>query len=132
MAASTWPELAYSAAAGNDASLPPPGGGASRGHDAQRAGQAVSEASDAACVASAVRGDTRAFEVLYRRHVGRIFGLCLRLSAGDQTKAEQHTQDAFVRAWEKLASFRGDAQFSTWLHRLTVNLVLGEQRLLKR
>ncbi|WP_366515003.1 RNA polymerase sigma factor [Solimonas terrae] len=83
-------------------------------------------------MALAVGGDTRAFEQLYRRHVGRVFGLCLRLVDGDRARAEQHTQDAFVRAWEKLASFRGDAQFSTWLHRLTVNLVLGEHRLLKR
>lgn len=80
----------------------------------------------------AVAGDAQAFERLYRAQVGRVFGLCLRLSDGDRAKAEQYTQDAFVRAWEKLASFRGDSQFSTWLHRLTVNLVLGEKRLLKR
>lgn len=93
---------------------------------------AVDEIGDSECVRRAVGGDTRAFEMLYRRHVGRVFGLCLRLVDGDRARAEQHTQDAFVRAWEKLASFRGDAQFSTWLHRLTVNLVLGEHRLLKR
>lgn len=97
-----------------------------------RMASAVNEISDGECVTRAVGGDTRAFETLYRRHVGRIFGLCLRLVDGDRARAEQHTQDAFVRAWEKLASFRGDAQFSTWLHRLTVNLVLGEHRLLKR
>lgn len=87
---------------------------------------------DELLVRAAARGDARAFEQLYRRHVGRILGLCLRLVDGDRAKAEQHTQDAFVRAWEKLGSFRGEAQFSTWLHRLTVNLVLGEHRLLKR
>ncbi|MFT4046725.1 MAG: sigma-70 family RNA polymerase sigma factor [Solimonas sp.] len=87
---------------------------------------------DAEWVSRAAKGDARAFEHLYRRHVARIHGLCLRLVDGDRARAEQCTQDAFVRAWEKLGSFRGDAQFSTWLHRLTVNLVLGEHRLLKR
>jgi RNA polymerase sigma factor (sigma-70 family) len=94
--------------------------------------QDETELDDIECVRRAVKGDARAFEQLYRRHVARIHGLCLRLVDGDRAKAEQHTQDAFVRAWEKLGSFRGDAQFSTWLHRLTVNLVLGEHRLLKR
>jgi len=83
-------------------------------------------------VKAAAGGDQRAFERLYRAHVGRIHGLCIRLCNGDRAKADQATQDAFVRAWEKLASFRGDSQFGTWLHRLTVNLVLGEHRLLKR
>src|SRR3546814_5754780 len=76
--------------------------------------------------------DVCSSDLLYRRHVGRVLGLCLRLVDGDRAKAEQHVQDAFVRAWEKLPGFRGEAQFSTWLHRLTVNLVLGEHRLLKR
>ncbi|MFP5304640.1 MAG: RNA polymerase sigma factor [Gammaproteobacteria bacterium] len=80
----------------------------------------------------AAAGDALAFERLYRTHVGRIYGLCVRLVDGDRAKAEQYTQDAFVRAWEKLDSFRGEAEFSTWLHRLTVNLVLGEHRLLRR
>lgn len=83
-------------------------------------------------VASAAAGDARAFERLYRRHVDRVFGLCWRLCDGDRARAEQATQDAFVRAWEKLETFRGESQFGTWLHRLTVNVVLGEHRLLKR
>lgn len=80
----------------------------------------------------AAAGDVRAFEQLYRKHVPRVFGLCCRLVDGDTARADQATQDAFVRAWERIGSFRGEAQFSTWLHRLTVNLVLGEHRLLKR
>lgn len=80
----------------------------------------------------AADGDVGAFERLYRKHVSRVYGLCVRLVDGDRLRAEQATQDAFVRAWEKIGSFRGDAQFSTWLHRLTVNVVLGEHRLLKR
>ncbi|WP_020650889.1 RNA polymerase sigma factor [Solimonas variicoloris] len=118
--------------AGN-ARLPRHGGaGVAGGWNVQVAQQAEGDYDDAEAVRRAVRGDARAFERLYRRHVARIHGLCLRLVDGDRAKAEQYTQDAFVRAWEKLASFRGDAQFSTWMHRLTVNLVLGEHRLLKR
>lgn len=90
------------------------------------------DADDLRLVRAAAAGDARAFEQLYRRHVGRIRGLCWRLVNGDDKRADQATQDAFVRAWEKLGSFRGDSQFSTWLHRLTVNLVLGEYRLMRR
>jgi RNA polymerase sigma-70 factor (ECF subfamily) len=85
-----------------------------------------------ALVAAAIAGDAGAFEQLYRRHVGRVYGLCVRLVNGDRAKAEQYAQDAFVRAWENLGGFRGGSRFSTWLHRLTVNVVLGEHRLLKR
>lgn len=69
-------------------------------------------------------GDVAAFEELYRRHAGRVYALCLRM-CGNAAEAEERTQDAFVRAWEKLDSFRGRSAFSSWLHRLTVNVVLG-------
>jgi RNA polymerase sigma factor (sigma-70 family) len=95
-------------------------------------GQAAQPGEESALVSRARDGDSRAFEQLYRRHSDRVFGLCVRLCQGDRAKAEQATQDAFVRAWEKLDSFRGDAQFGTWLHRITVNVVLGEHRLLQR
>lgn len=72
-------------------------------------------------------GDTRAFERVYRAHVDRVYALCLRMT-GDSREAEERTQDAFVRAWEKLPTFRGDARFATWMHRLTVNLVLQHRR----
>src|SRR5437763_1821570 len=68
----------------------------------------------------AQQGDQAAFEALYRAHVGRVYALCLRLTA-DRARAEELTQDAFVRAWERLASFRGESAFSSWLCRLTVN-----------
>lgn len=87
---------------------------------------------DSRDVRAAAAGDSKAFERLYRRHIGKVYGLCWRLCDGDSAKADQAAQDAFVRAWEKLGSFRGEAAFSTWLHRLTVNVVLGEHRLLKR
>jgi RNA polymerase sigma factor (sigma-70 family) len=96
-----------------------------------RPGESEADA-EPALVAAAASGNAAAFEQLYRRHVGRVYGLCVRLVNGDRAKAEQYAQDAFVRAWENLGGFRGGSRFSTWLHRLTVNVVLGEHRLLKR
>lgn len=75
----------------------------------------------------AKKGDLTAFEELYRTYVGRIHGLCLRMTRNGE-RAEELTQEAFVRAWEKLASFRGDSAFLTWMHRLAVNVVLGDLR----
>ncbi|MEZ4425754.1 MAG: sigma-70 family RNA polymerase sigma factor [Gemmatimonadota bacterium] len=72
-------------------------------------------------------GDRSAFAEVYRRSVDRIYGLCLRMTA-DPDRAAELTQDAFVRAWERLDSFRGDSRFSTWMHRLAVNVVLQERR----
>ena len=74
-------------------------------------------------VRRAQRGDLAAFEAMYRAHAGRVTALCLRLT-GDRPRAEELMQDVFVRAWEKLGSFRGESSFSTWLHRLAVNLFL--------
>jgi len=82
---------------------------------------------DGSLVALARAGDAGAFERLYRENVSRVYALCLRLS-GDVAHAEELTQDVFVRAWEKLSTFRGESAFSTWLHRLAVNLVLGDRR----
>lgn len=87
----------------------------------------MSGAAVAPDVVQAREGSVEAFERLYRENVGRIYALCLRLS-GDPVRAEELTQDVFVRAWEKLAGFRGESAFSTWLHRLAVNLVLGQRR----
>jgi RNA polymerase sigma-70 factor (ECF subfamily) len=86
-----------------------------------------SRMSESEVVARASRGDVHAFEELYHANVGRVHALCLRM-AGDSALAEELTQQAFVRAWQKLASFRGASAFSTWLHRLTVNVVLGHRR----
>ena len=80
---------------------------------------------DAVDVALAQSGDQQAFERLYRAHVGRVYGLALRMAGAGP--AEELTQDVFVRAWEKLSSFRGEAAFATWLHRLAVNLLLSER-----
>jgi RNA polymerase sigma-70 factor (ECF subfamily) len=78
-------------------------------------------------IAAAARGDRRAFERLYRAYGQRIFALCLRMTA-DRGTAEELVQDVFVRAWEKLGSFRGDAAFGTWLHRVAVNIVLSRRK----
>ena len=78
-------------------------------------------------VARAAAGDRGAFERLYRQHVNRVYSLCARMTT-DRGRAEELTQDVFVRAWEKLHLFRGESSFSTWLHRLTVNLVLNARK----
>lgn len=78
-------------------------------------------------VARAAAGDRGAFERVYRLHVNRVYSLCTRM-VGDRARAEELTQDVFVRAWEKLHLFRGDSSFSTWLHRLTVNVVLNARK----
>lgn len=78
-------------------------------------------------VARASRGDQRAFERLYRTHVDRVYGLCLRMTRNVAT-AEDSTQQAFIRAWESLPRFEGRSAFSTWLHRIAVNVVLGQRR----
>ena len=82
-------------------------------------------------VARAQAGDQTAFRELYRQHAGRVYALCLRLT-GNAGDAEERTQDVFVRLWDKLRSFRGESAFTSWLHRLAVNVVLNERRTTKR
>ena len=88
---------------------------------------AASPASVPAEVLAAASGDRRAFERLYRAHVDRVFSICVRM-LGDRMLAEEVTQDVFVRVWEKLPGFRGDSAFSTWLHRVAVNVVLTRRK----
>lgn len=80
-------------------------------------------------VRRAVDGDAEAFERLYRNHVGRVYALAVRLV--DAERAEDLTQEVFIRAWNKLGTFRGQARFGTWLHRLAVNLILSRRQTLK-
>jgi RNA polymerase sigma-70 factor (ECF subfamily) len=77
-------------------------------------------------VARAAAGDVSAFEHLYQTHLPRIHSLVRRMSGGRD--ADELTQDVFVRVWQKLGSFRGDSAFSTWLHRLAVNVVIERFR----
>ena len=93
---------------------------------APRAGRRPATVSDLA-VRRAQNGDQAAFAELYRAHAGRVYALCLRLE-GDGQRAEELTQDVFVRVWERLGSYRGESAFGTWLHRLAVNVVLGHRR----
>jgi RNA polymerase sigma-70 factor (ECF subfamily) len=71
----------------------------------------------------AAAGDHAAFERLYRGHVARIHSLACRMLGPED--ADEATQEIFIRVWEKLGSFRGDAAFGTWLHRLAINHLLG-------
>jgi RNA polymerase sigma-70 factor, ECF subfamily len=77
-------------------------------------------------VALAAQGDASAFERLYRTHVARIHSLTRRMLGAQE--ADEVTQDVFVRTWQKLGQFRGDSAFSTWLHRLAVNVVIERRR----
>lgn len=89
--------------------------------------QASVPTDDSADVALAAAGDRRAFERLYRAHVNRVLSICTRM-CGSRSRGEELTQDVFVRAWEKLPQFRGDAQFSTWIHRVAVNIALTDRK----
>jgi RNA polymerase sigma-70 factor (ECF subfamily) len=79
-------------------------------------------------IAEAQSGNQTAFEEIYRIHVGRVYAICLRI-LGDRSNAEEVTQKIFIRAWIKLNSFRGESRFSSWLYRLSVNVVFGELKL---
>jgi len=82
---------------------------------------------EARLLEAARAGDARAMEALYREHSGRVYSVVRRL-VGDDHLAEDVSQDAWVRAFEKLGSFRGDAAFGTWMHRLAVNSALNRLR----
>jgi RNA polymerase sigma-70 factor (ECF subfamily) len=82
---------------------------------------------EAGLVRQAGGGDMRAFERLYRDHIGSVYGLCLRLTR-DRTSAEDCAQEAFVNAWRALGRFEARSSFATWLHRIAVNVVLSRRR----
>jgi len=82
---------------------------------------------EAEAIEEAKRGSSAAFEYLYHLHKRRIYSLCLRMTR-DTAEAEDLTQEAFLQMFRKIGTFRGDAAFSTWLHRLAVNLVLMRLR----
>ena len=83
---------------------------------------------DRALARSAGAGDVAAFEALYRRHAGRVHGVIKRLVGSHSSRAEDLTQEAFVRAWQALPKFRHESALSTWLHRLAVTTALMELR----
>ena len=83
--------------------------------------------SDSELVRRAQNGDLAAFEQLFLAYQARIYALCLRMMS-ESSRAEDLTQDTFVRAWQKLETFRGQSEFFTWLYRLAVNTVLADLR----
>ena len=88
----------------------------------------VAAETDAALARLAAAGDTGAFESIYRRHAGRVHGVIVRLVGAQGVRAEDLTQEAFVRAWQALPKFRFESAISTWLHRLAVTTALMELR----
>ncbi|MGA7340353.1 MAG: RNA polymerase sigma factor [Terracidiphilus sp.] len=88
---------------------------------------AAADSSDAQVLARAQAGDHLAFAQLYSLHKRRIYSLCLRM-VGNIAEAEDLTQEAFLQLHRKIATFRGDSAFSTWLHRLAINVVLMQLR----
>jgi RNA polymerase sigma-70 factor (ECF subfamily) len=87
----------------------------------------LERARERALVERARQNDSLAYERLYEMHIGRVFALCLRL-CNDRDMAEDLAQEAFVLAWRKLDSFRGDSAFGSWLYRITTNTVLSYLR----
>jgi len=86
---------------------------------------------ESALISRARDRDAKAFEVLYRDNIDKVYGLCLRMT-GNVSEAEDCAQEAFIQAWNKLDRFRGDSAFGTWMHRIAVNAVLGRMRKDKR
>jgi RNA polymerase sigma-70 factor (ECF subfamily) len=82
---------------------------------------------EAEAIEKAKQGDAEAFQALYDRHKRRVYSLCLRMTA-NTAEAEDLTQEAFLQLYRKIATFRGESAFSTWLHRLSVNVVLMHLR----
>jgi len=83
--------------------------------------------SEAEAIDRAKQGDASAFEVLYHLHKRRVYSLCLRMTA-NTAAAEDLTQEAFLQLFRKIGTFRGESAFSTWLHRMAVNVVLMQLR----
>jgi RNA polymerase sigma-70 factor (ECF subfamily) len=87
----------------------------------------IRELGEAEAIRRAQQGDAEAFERIYRLHNRRVYALCLRM-VGNTAEAEDLTQEAFLQLFRKIGTFRGESAFSTWLHRLAVNVVLMRLR----
>jgi RNA polymerase sigma-70 factor (ECF subfamily) len=85
------------------------------------------KATEAQAIERAKQGDEAAFEVLYHQHKRRVYSLCLRM-VSNPAQAEDLAQEAFLQLFRKIGTFRGESAFSTWLHRMTVNVVLMNLR----
>jgi RNA polymerase sigma-70 factor, ECF subfamily len=87
----------------------------------------VEKLTEAEAIERAKLGDAEAFKVLYDLHRRRVYSLCLRMTQ-NQASAEDLTQEAFLQLFRKIGTFRGESAFSTWLHRMSVNVVLMQLR----
>jgi RNA polymerase sigma-70 factor, ECF subfamily len=85
------------------------------------------EPSEAQIIERVKRGDAEAFQLLYEKHKRRVYSLCLRMTA-NTAEAEDLAHEAFLQLYRKIGTFRGESAFSTWLHRLSVNVVLMHLR----
>ena len=94
-----------------------------RAGDSERDGSRMAAMSEKEAISRAQREDATAFESLYHLHGSRVYSLCLRM-AGNSAEAEDLTQETFLMVYRKIRTFRGDSAFSTWLHRIAVNLFL--------
>jgi RNA polymerase sigma-70 factor, ECF subfamily len=88
----------------------------------------AAEMSEAEAIRLAQQGDERGFERIYRLHSQRVYALCLRMVRGNAAEAEDLAQESFLQVFRKIGTFRGESAFSTWLHRLSFNIVLMRLR----
>lgn len=83
--------------------------------------------SEALLIAQARQRNQNAFRRLYEKHLGKVYGLCLRMT-GNKPLAEEATQEVFIQVWRKIDTFNGESSFSTWLHSLTTNVTISYMR----
>jgi RNA polymerase sigma-70 factor (ECF subfamily) len=96
-------------------------------NEAECKGIHLNNLQEARTIRRAQRGDAAAFARIYKLHSRRVYALCLRM-VGNPAEAEDLTQEAFLRVFRKIQTFRGESTFSTWLHRLALNVVLMQLR----
>jgi RNA polymerase sigma-70 factor, ECF subfamily len=102
-------------------------GAAGKGNLTDPGQRQPSDSIEAELIERAKQGNAEAFQALYEKHKRRVYSLCLRMTA-NTAEAEDLTQEAFLQLYRKIATFRGESAFSTWLHRLSVNVVLMHLR----
>ncbi len=102
-------------------------GAAGKGNLTDPAQRQGSDSNEAELIERAKQGDAQAFQALYDKHKRRVYSLCLRMTS-NTAEAEDLTQEAFLQLFRKIGTFRGESAFSTWLHRLSVNVVLMHLR----
>jgi|SRR5437764_5615900 len=91
----------------------------------------ISHMSEADAIEGAKKGDVAGYEALYDLYKGNVYALCLRWT-GNQSDAEDFTQEVFLQVYRKIHTFRGDAKLGTWLYRVTVNLIMLDRRRKKK